>query len=169
MRHLVAAVAAAAALAARAPGPAPRPAPPPTLRPDAAVTVVVAYPSCGVRREGRGPLPPGLAGLAEPEVRALVAPDRVVGFSPEGLVLERALPGCPADAVTLGVRGGEVVVRAGRPGDLGPIVERTGIPARALPPTERERLENGRVVRAADLRTALAALRAEAGLGPARA
>jgi hypothetical protein len=164
VRHLLTVVAAAAALAARAPTP-----PSLALRPDAVVTVVVAYPACAVRREGRGPLPPGLAGLAEPEVRALVAPDRVVAFSATALVLERSLPGCPKDTVTLGVRDGEVVVRAGRPGDLGPVVQRTGIPARALPPAERARLENGRVVAAADLPAALGALRGEAGLSTTRA
>jgi hypothetical protein len=161
------ALAAAAAVAAATPAP-PRAPAQPVLLPDAAVTVVVSYPACGVRREGRGPVPPGLAGLTEREAARALAPDRVAAFSPRGLVLERTLPGCPGDAVTLAVRGGEVVVRAGPPGDLGPVVDRTGIPARALGPDERARLENGWSVPAGDLPAVLSALRDQSGAPAAR-
>jgi hypothetical protein len=93
-------------------------------------------------------------------VARAVAPDAVLSFSPRALVLQRELPGCPGDVVTLAVQDGRVVVLAGRPGDLGPVLSRTDIPARGLPPAERRRLENGYAVPAASAGAVLATLRA---------
>ena len=137
-------------------------APPSPVRlgPDARVRFVTAYPACGLERSGEGPLPPALAGLDAQQAARALAPDVVTGLSPGLLTVRRQWPGCPADSLTLAIRGGEVVVLAGRPGDSGPITGRSGIPARALTPASSRALENGLRVPAAE---APAALRGLAG------
>ena len=140
-------------------GPGRAPEPPVVLAPTAMVRFVVEYRVCAVRRAGSGPIPPGLAGLDRTAVARVVAPDAITGFSPDLLVVHRELPGCPGDVVTLAIRGGEVVVRSGRPGDLGPVVARTAIPARGLGPAEAGALENGSAVSASAVGAAIAALR----------
>jgi len=81
----------------------------------------------------------------------------VVSLTPDRLVLERVLPGCPGDVVTVTERDGRVVVRAGRPGDLGAVVAVTDIPVRGLSRADRLRLEAGIVTERGRWREVVAA------------
>lgn len=120
----------------------------------------LVYEGCGLQRRGSGPLPPGLVGLDRAAVARAFADAVVVALAPDLLRLRRAVPGCPADTVTLLEREGSVAVVEGRPGDLGRLVQRTDVAVRSLAPEDRLRLERGLVVPAARWSQALAEMRA---------
>lgn len=138
------------------------PAPPaaPRLAPSARVRFIVAYPACAVRLAGDGPLPVGLIGQDARQVGALLGNDVIIWFRPELLVLERQLPGCPRDHVTLVGRDGMVVVLAGpRGATTGPGAP-TGIALRSLPASDIHRIEAGWTLPAGELQATLRQLRA---------
>lgn len=158
----------AAATVARATvvGPTEPSAPPQVLLADAQVQVVLQYPACGIRKVGSGPIPVGLIGQGRPAVAAALRPERITHFAPDLLVLDRRLPGCPADTVTLRVRDGVVVVLAGPPGDTGAVLQRTAIAGGALGAADARRLEAGLAVPAARAGEELHRLAREAGAVP---
>lgn len=133
------------------------------LSPEAQVRFAVVYASCGVRREGTGPVPVGLIGQTRAGVALALAPAVVVGFSADLLVVERRLPGCPGDTVTLVERDGLVVELSGPPGDTGAVLRRTGIPVRGLGQADAARIEAGLAVPARQAAGELARLAREAG------
>ncbi len=154
-------------LVATAPSPAspghravPTPAPAAAvLAGNAQVRFELQYPSCGIRREGQGPLPRGLVGLARRQVASVFGSDVIVRFEPNLLVLRRRLPGCPQDSVTLVARSGQVMVLQGPRGDAQGPGRPTGIRLRGLPPALAQQVEAGWTVPAAALAETLARLR----------
>ena len=135
------------------------PAAPVTLTGGAQVRFVLKYPACDIRMSGQGPLPVGLIGLDRRQVAALLGQDVISDFSPDLLVLERQLPGCPVDSVTLAVRQGMVVVLAGPRGALNGPAQETGIAVRSLTRENAHRVEQGWTVPSADLESTLRTLR----------
>lgn len=86
------------------------------------------------------------AGLSRAEVERRHPGWAVEVFRPAQVVLVRVEAGpCPEEAVyrTVTVRDGRVVVFAGRPGRLGPLLQDTGIPVDRLLPRDREKLARG--------------------------
>lgn len=134
------------------------------LAPDAQVRFELVYPTCGVRREGVGPVPVGLVGQDRRQVARALGDDVISGFTPDLLVVERQYPGCPGDTVTLVERGGLVVVLAGRPGDTGKVIRSTDIPVRALSPVDIRKLEAGLSVAAGKAGDEVRRLSLEAGV-----
>ncbi len=108
------------------------------------------YPACG--GEVNRTEAPGAAGagLSRAEVERRYPGWTVEFFRPAQVVLVREQPGpCPEEAVyrTVTVRDGRVVVHAGRPGRLGPLLQDTGIDVDRLLPQDREKLARGVEVR----------------------
>lgn len=122
------------------------PAGPARLRADARVEFVLTYRGCDVARTGAGPVPVGLIGLDRAQVARQYSGVVILSLTPGRVVMQRELPGCPGDVVTILAREGRVTVVDGRPGDLGALVARTEVLVRALGRDERLRLERGIVV-----------------------
>ena len=139
---------------------APAPPPAPHLAPSARVRFILAYPACAVRLAGEGPLPVGLIGMDARQVAGILGDDVVVALSAELLVLERQVPGCPVDHVTLVGRDGMVVVLAGPRGATTGPGQSTGIELRSLPASDVHRIEVGWTLPAGELQATLHQLRA---------
>lgn len=131
----------------------------PRLAPTAEVRVLLTYPACSLRLSGQGPIPVGLIGLDRRQAGRALGELALIQFTPQLLVVERAIRGCPVDYVTLVARAGMVEVLAGPRGATTGPGQPTGIPVRALPITDVHRLEGGWTVSADALEATLRTLR----------
>lgn len=108
------------------------------------------YPACDGEVARTGTAGAAGAGLSQGEVAERYPGWSVELFRPGQVVLARTRDGpCPDEAVyrTVTMRDGRVVVYAGRPGRLGPLLQETDIRVDRLLPRDRERLARGIEVR----------------------
>lgn len=118
----------------------------PALGPDTVIRYQRLYRVCHRVEEVELPAPPALHGLTAPDLPVYYRQWRVVSFTPELVVLAAETDAmCPEMQYWRHIRlsGGEVTVYWGRRGQLGPVLERTGIMAEMLAFPERLRLEEG--------------------------
>lgn len=130
----------------------PRPLPPARLvstGPDTLLVFETDYSGCGrhlTRAEAAGA---DRAGLDREGLARRFPGWEVVSFTPGRVVLRRSEAGpCPPDLRyrTIALRGGRVVIMAGRPEAPGPVLTVTDITVDRLLPADRQKLERGFMV-----------------------
>lgn len=118
--------------------------------PETLIVLKTLYANCAEEATGAEVAGVGLAGLGRQELEKRFPGWDVETFRPGQVVLRKVVDGpCPEEVQyrTIGIREGKVVVFAGRPEQLGPVLRDTAIPASRLLPADREKLARGIVVR----------------------
>lgn len=120
-----------------------------TTEPHTLLIFKTMYPHCNGETTTSRTAGTAMAGINRDELARRYPEYEIASFRPGEVTFLRTLDGpCPDEAWyrTITLKEGRIVVYAGRPGNLGPLLQDTGIPIDKLLPADQDKFEEGVVV-----------------------